>query len=434
MFWTSTTTIINTIIISTPPQSTSIAQHTVDPVSTVCVRGTVVQCQLGSIACWFPGRPRPSYNAMSMHCLFDTALRARPRSHGVPDKLEQLVATTPEPLNLISDDEGEAEAMTVDCQLAVTGALPDVRVGKASPAAMKRKTQRRVKKEDVLQTRAVVRQADFAPILCILLPAARGLVAVPLWGQYTAVWKNQDFQNELWVKLTNQENWVKEIVKVLTDKPNTQARQREIARKVCSKLRVEFNAVIKPTRSHDDEDDDSDDEDAEPKPKKHRALEAVAIPVHVGSFPLTCVNTSKLMLLAADEKTAVFIMGYVVPMVKQIVNQCKDVGADSDEISEKSAAPKPTAAAFQMPQSPMPNIRGKVNWNVLKHHWQLTPHKSETTPPGPFRVNSHAPKDVYDKQKWELYCTAIDTWNSRDIKGRQKIPEPFLFGPRPGAC
>ena len=193
---------------------------------------------------------------------------------------------------------------------------------KAITKPVKRKMARNVSNTCLLQFLAVDAAAECADVTCVfvsvVLKGEHATVAVPLWGHYTATWRGESFKCSKWFIFSNEERWFKQIVDAIATKS-----AREVAKKVYDMVRLEFQAHLKDTRGENDTRDDSDSEPdtQEPVGKKRatRGVEAVPIQLSFGNHSMTSINTSKRVVLLSDQRSAAFIMGYVVPLVRHVV-------------------------------------------------------------------------------------------------------------------
>ena len=79
---------------------------------------------------------------------------------------------------------------------------------------------------------------------CVFVDNGKRQVPVPLWFQYTATWRDVDFENAKWINVTNTEWWARAIVNAMTNTPT-----RVVAKTSGGYSRKEFVARMTTART-----------------------------------------------------------------------------------------------------------------------------------------------------------------------------------------
>ena len=224
-----------------------------------------------------------------------------------------------------------------------------------------------------------IEEKNGSSVVCLFVPRAKvrstaaASEAIPLWPQYTAFWRDADFGHSTWLILSNYERWVMRLVDAVTHKS-----VRQVAKSMLDATRAEFVACLTKARSQGEENSslDSDEELESPSDQsdsKPAKLEAPAIDIEIGGFPLTCMNLHKQVVLQVGEDTTRFIRYWLVPLAGTVAHSQVAVDSSKDSsLSDSSTCDTPSRpAGFQFTANPTPNIREKISWNPMKHAWKV---------------------------------------------------------------
>ena len=153
----------------------------------------------------------------------------------------------------------------------------------------------------------------------------------------------------------------------------------------------------------------------------------------IGKFILKVVNSSKQMIMSADEATAAFITGWIFPKVQELArSQVRNESPTEAATSESIPTP---LAKFNFPPSETADIPDKVKWNPTKHEWTLNLKKRKEFHSMPLlKVDPSLEAAMYEQEKLAAYRSAISAWNSLDGSSRPNIPEPWLLSEPAASC
>ena len=261
--------------------------------------------------------------------------------------------------------------------------------------------------------------ANGDPFACIFVPGKKTTAAVPLWPQYVATWKDADFNGTKWIIVSNYERWVQLLVDAITKRS-----VRSVAKALLDAARGEIHACITKAREAlgqgGDTFSDSED-DCEGKPAAGRGTTtAAAIDIIVGGFTVRCMNSKRQILLKVDERTTKFLVGWVVPLTRELALSQASVDDATDSTATTDSPPK--LAAFHFSASPTPTIRDKVIWNPMEHRWALKVDKPKgAVPVQALAVNPSLGADDYSAEKALAYGRAVEAWNLLDGSKRHRI-------------
>ena len=328
----------------------------------------------------------------------------------------QATAASTELIDVTDDDVGEAVAPPTPQP------LPGKRLPATDPVSA---TTRRKRPHRRTLNLTEVDAANGDTIVCIFVPVKKNTAAVPLWPQYVATWKDADFNGTKWIILSNYERWVQLLVDAVTTRS-----VRTVAKALLNAARGEINACITKARSAlgqgGDPFSDSED-DCEGKPAAGRGktdgrgkTTAAAIDIIVGGFTVRCMNSKRQILLKVDERTTAFVVGWVVPLARELALSQASVDDATDTSATTDSPPK--MAAFHFTGSPTPTIRDKVIWNPMEHRWALKADKPKgAVPVQELAVNPSLGADDYNAGKALAYGRAVEAWNRLDGSKRHRI-------------
>jgi len=256
-------------------------------------------------------------------------------------------------------------------------------------------------------------------VSCLWIPSGNSHVPVPLWNQYNVCWKGVDFKNEspdyTWIVVSNYERWFMQLVDVTTPKS-----VRQIGKTFMDKFQKEFLAVIASTRKRCDSvfAEEADEEKDVILARTHPSKPMLVLSIAIGGFQVSCLNYIKRVVLKLDKATMIFIVQWIVPLLRQLAaNQ-------QGSVSPSAVADNPVGrlAAFHFSGCPTPNIREKVCWSPCQHAWLVSLTKPKSPLKETFSVNPELSAAMYDEEKSAQYLRAIQSWNAMDGSSRHRIP------------
>ena len=260
-------------------------------------------------------------------------------------------------------------------------------------------------------------------VACIFIKTLGGLVAVPLWSQYLAVWRTFDLDAVNWIVVGTQEVWLLLLVDHFTKKSC-----RNVAKTLVAAFRRQFHHVMATVRKANDLDGPIADDECDESPSTEMRLGSLhpssvitgspIVQVEFGQYTLTALNSKRIMALKVDADTVKFLTSWFVPFLKQIV--------DDNVVSAATVALAPSqdspVDSFNMPTCTTPNVRGKVCWCPAIHTWKVYIENPTTTPcKTPFSVNPNNTAAAYEKEQIEKYWLAVEDWNRCDTSNRHRI-------------
>ena len=136
---------------------------------------------------------------------------------------------------------------------------------------------------------------------------------------------------------------------------------------------------------------------------------------------MQCMNVGTRMVLKLDSATAKFISAWVIPLVRELARSQAQSPSSPETVASESTD---TFASFQFCASPTPNIRDKVQWNPMKHCWEILVKKPKGALRGRFRVDPELSAALYDEEKVAAYRRAVEAWDSVDGSTRHRISSP----------
>lgn len=262
-----------------------------------------------------------------------------------------------------------------------------------------------------------VNMIDAEDVMCVFVDRGECTVPVPLWHQYMVSWRDADFADSKWIVVSNYERWVMQVVDAVTCRS-----VRQVAKAFADKLKTEFLTCLAKARRPGQmenlfEDDNSDDKAGQCRLRERR-VDAV-LKTNIGGFNVFCLNHAARMVLKLDRATAKFISAWVVPLVRELARSQAQCPSSPESVASISTD---TVAGFQFCASTTPNIRDKVQWNPLKHLWEILLKKPKGALSGQFRVDPGLSAALYEEEKVVSYHRAIEAWNSHDGSTRHRIP------------
>ena len=255
-------------------------------------------------------------------------------------------------------------------------------------------------------------------------------IAIPLWPQYVV--GNGGFQSDSdarWLRIGNYEQWFSQLTHALTPanaRANAKALKDSFYPKFRDAVLVARNALVdgKTLASASDtlgEDDcHSDSDEGETVAVKIPYKIQPTLGITIGEFSITCLNCARPCVVKVDEKTAAFLVSYLLPSVKSALGP-----------SRLQSTPPVTRAPFLFETSGTPNIRDKVAWSPQQHAWKLSLQKpTRVVPPNRDAVGESLCVDPrldvqhYADEKAKVYARALRAWNELDGSTRFRIPVP----------
>ena len=129
-----------------------------------------------------------------------------------------------------------------------------------------------------------------------------------------------------------------------------------------------------------------------------------------------CLNDATKIAMRLDENTIKFIVGWVVPLVRELAR------SQDSPVHVATLAETPRHLdGFFFSVSQTPNIRDKVTWNPVMHSWQLFTKKPKVVSDENFVVDHELSPEAYEAQKFTQYHAAIAAWNNIDGSTRFRI-------------
>ena len=260
-------------------------------------------------------------------------------------------------------------------------------------------------------------------VACIFIKTLGGLVAVPLWSQYLAVWRKCDLDAVNWIVVGTQEVWLLLLVDHFTKKSC-----RNVTKTLVAAFRRQFHHVMAIVRKATDLVGPIADDESDESPSKEMILGSLyrsslitgspIVQVEFGQYTVTALNSKRIMALKVDADTVKFLTSWFVPFLKQIV--------DDNVVSAATVALAPSqdspVDSFNMPKCTTPNVRGKVCWCPAIHTWEVYIENPTKTPcKTSFSVNPNNTAVAFEKEQIEKYWLAVDAWNRCDTSNRHRI-------------
>ena len=271
-----------------------------------------------------------------------------------------------------------------------------------------------------------IKMEDGKEIACVVVKKWRGPVAVPLWGQYRAAWRDVNFENKNWIVVSPCEFWIMMLVDAVTKK-----NCRNVAKSLVDIFRQEFQACLARARKADNLDGPVTDDECDDSPSSEMRLSsstaAVVLQIKIGQFPVTTLNSKRRMALRVDAATAEFVSGWFLPLLKQVASGKAHL-ASTPVVAPSQDSPE-DSQDFNMTKCVTPNIRDKVCWCPQRHTWKVyikRPTDQKKPCPTPFSVNPDGDALAYATEKEEQYWLAVADWNRCDNSNRHRIPKRRL--------
>ena len=265
---------------------------------------------------------------------------------------------------------------------------------------------------------------DGSEVACVMVKKSvkksYGHVAVPLHGQYRAVWQDVNFAGRTWIKVSAAEIWIKLLVTTVTRKTT-----RDVSKALVDAFRQEFQVGMVDARKANNIDGPVSDDECDDSPSDHVPSDdkpcrtgAVVLQIQIGKFLVTTLNTKRVMVLQVCQDTAAFVSGWLLPLLFQVASGKAQI------VLTPAVAPKESHGFAMGNLNRTPNIRDKVCWCPERHTWKVyIKHPKKTPCPTPFSVDPAMGALVYEKEKVEQYWLAVKDWNDCDNSKRHKIPE-----------
>ena len=277
--------------------------------------------------------------------------------------------------------------------------------------ALKSKRQRPTMKRTTLRLTLVKAESCASSLPCAFVAASDKDVAkkaVPLWPQYTAIWKTCNFDNLTWLKVSTSERWVSELIGGIGG--NT----RKLAKTVADILHRECTGSFAQARGRLSVPDGalwSDSEGEEEHPSNIRRINAATIDLSFGGIQVVCINSRRQLCLKVSDQCIDFISGWLVPLMKR-VHHSLDSGDCTSTVVDINAK----VAPFSFASSTTPNIRGKVSWIPTSNRWVVQGLPDDAA----FCVNGNVDGETFYKLKLEAYERAVCAWNSFNCTEKSK--------------
>ena len=257
---------------------------------------------------------------------------------------------------------------------------------------------------------------------------------VPLWNQYSCKWKDVDFADFKCIKVGYSEPWVKNLVCAVAVEKKT-GHHRDVIKMLTDKMKIAFHTSLEASAhtrarvSHDPmadaepEIDENLDIARGPRQRPRAVGFCPVVDIEIGGFPVLCVNHKNYIAFKVDDATVAFILGWMLPLVKGIMDKPHQV-AKPRELTSHPTTTSSKPAGFVFNSCYTPNVRDKVAWVPEKNAWQLyVKHPTDDSETRQFVVNPDQPSDQYEQQKTDAYCRAVNAWNRLDGTKRHRIPE-----------
>ena len=321
---------------------------------------------------------------------------------------------------LLSDDEGKSSPCTkspIACDLSAKPPLSSKAkrtcpsdAGEQGPTK-KAKPRRFFKERQFTLNRCVMSNSN--DVLCVGVKRPKSIVPVPLWSQYTAVWKTAELDDK-WIIVSNYERWVMQLVDAVTTKS-----VRAVAKKFSDLVKKEyFSCLYKarcPIKLASPFADMDEPFDASSTTLKNQVINDPVIQVIIGGHTLTCVNHATRMMLKLDNATVQFITDWVVPLVTKL--------AFSKDPSPSTGPAVGTLANFHLTACATPNIKDKIQWNPTQHFWEVLVKKCKGEWPDrqDLLVDTKLDLALYEEEKIAAYGRAVHAWNRLDGSKRFRI-------------
>ena len=267
-------------------------------------------------------------------------------------------------------------------------------------------------------------------VTCIVIKKWRGCAAVPLYSQYRASWGDINFAKMRWIVVGTQEVWLLMLVDHHTKKSS-----RDVTKTLVDHCHLEFRHCVATARKANDLDDTSpeDDDKGDDSPLTERRHTGtgprrdVVIQIKLGTYTLTALNSRRRMALLVDACTVDFVTGWLLPLLKQIVEGKVAIVPTTEAVAPSQDSPE-DSQGFHLTACVTPNLRDKVCWCPAVHTWKVYIPKPKAAPCKPplcgtmFSVSPHHGPVAYDKEKIEKYWLAVKDWNRCDSSKRHRIP------------
>ena len=266
---------------------------------------------------------------------------------------------------------------------------------------------------------------DGSEVACVMVKKSvkksYGHVAVPLHGQYRAVWQDVNFAGRTWIKVSAAEIWIKLLVTTVTRKTT-----RDVSKALVDAFRQEFQVGMVDARKANNIDGPVSDDECDDSPSDHVPSDdkpcrtgAVVLQIQIGKFLVTTLNTKRVMVLQVCQDTAAFVSGWLLPLLYQVAS------GKAQFVYNPVVAPKESQGfAMTNLNCSTPNIRDKVCWCPERHTWKVyIKHPKKTPCPTPFSVDRTMGVLEYAAEKVKQYWLAVKDWNDCDSSKRHRISE-----------
>ena len=337
---------------------------------------------------------------------------------------------------LSSGDDGSDHAPVDEAAMqgaAALGADPLVALQASQRQRLPAKTATRNKKRRKMNPRhhltfTPIQEKNGSSVVCVFVPRTKSSEdAIPLWPQYTATWRNSDFDNTKWLILSNYEKWVMRIVDGVSNKS-----VRQVAQDMLAAARSEFMACLTKSRILNGQaahSQDSSDEELSVESPAVPRIRTPVIQVTIGGYDLICLNTQKQIVFKVEQVTTEFIRHWLLPLAMRTAHsQVKPEPPLPKPSAAKLAAEIITGACFHFSANPTPNVAGKLSWIPQAHAWKVKILKPQAElPTEGFKVDPNLESDEYLKEKLQAYQRAASAWNECDGSPRHRIKLPKVL-------
>ena len=287
-----------------------------------------------------------------------------------------------------------------------------------------------------------IKISSWEALACVFVKKCGGLVAVALWSQYRATWRDvNDVQLGAmrWIIVGPYEFWVSTLIGSIATK--CRQTRRNVAKTMVDIFRQEFHASLAAARTVIRHDDTLDTDECllEESPFERRPSSSRAAPVlhiELGQFKLTTLNSKRRMALRVDAATVQFVSGWLLPLLRQIaegkvltpvVAPSQDSPDESTPVVASSQDSPDESHDFHLTKCLTPNIRNKVCWCPAAETWKVYIENPTKVPcPTSFSVRPGMDGCAYRAEKVKQYWLAVDDWNKYDTSKRHRIPKRFL--------
>ena len=320
-----------------------------------------------------------------------------------------------------------------------------------SPATHKSRRRRNVTPYEL----TAIAAENGAAIKSVVVPMKKDAIeVVPLWPQFTVVWRGVSLKDRTWLVLSSQARWCQRMVKLVVPKAT-----RETVATVCDLARAQFKTALIKKRNemnaqvaHDLQSSDESDADEESsdageessKPFTDKAHEMQTQPfrisnhtkpmvrVTIEAHTVVFVNVLKQVVVCVDDDTVAFIRHWLLPLARNyfgVVRPVLNMVARSRSQHSLEQQDSQTSEESR-PRRSFPTFQNKVIWSPAQHGWIVKAKKVGKNTGnliGTFPVDRKLLGKDFSKARAAQFRLAVQEWNKYDGSKRDRIALPEAF-------